>query len=288
MCIKFMKVMEMKLSRRQGRPLSLPNQTSTFPSHSFHFKRHLRGLAKKWRIQLHEVANGFNHKHLLGHVVKGGETLTSILKQYGASVYSLTAANKSIVDVDNVFEGQHLKIPSARKEVQLTKKDTLSTVNLTETHQTSLNIFNGLLGKQNLTMQISHSLPHAYPFYYQAKTTAYFLVLVPLIAFCIRCIIDSFNTRISGKLRLKAVNASKGHHHGSKSMRWKSALRDIMEADNSDSETRPELSDPEEDKTQTSFEDMSHAYGKLENDDEKFLAECGMSQWGYWRGGSPE
>lgn len=48
------------------------------------------------------------------------------------------------------------------------------------------------------------------------------------------------------------------------------------------------MQDPAEDKTQTSFEDMSHAYGKLENDDEKFLAECGMSQWGYWRGGSPE
>ncbi|XP_031283750.1 uncharacterized protein LOC116142456 isoform X2 [Pistacia vera] len=274
--------MEMKLSHRQGRPLSLPNQTSTFSSHSFHFKKHLRGLAKKWRIQLHEVANGLNHKHLLVHVVKEGETLTSISKQYRVSVYSIAAANKNIVDVDLVFEGQHLKIPSsAREEGPATEKDSLSTVNLKETRQPSLNIFNGLLDKKNHTVQIAHSLPHA-------KTTGYFLVMVPLIAFCIRCIIGSFNTRISGNSRHQTVNESKGHHHGSKIVRWKSALGDIMEADSSDSETRSESNDLSEDIAQTSFEDMSHAYGKLENDYEKFLAECGVSKWGYWRGGSPE
>ncbi|XP_031283758.1 uncharacterized protein LOC116142456 isoform X3 [Pistacia vera] len=219
----------------------------------------------------------------------GGETLTSISKQYRVSVYSIAAANKNIVDVDLVFEGQHLKIPSsAREEGPATEKDSLSTVNLKETRQPSLNIFNGLLDKKNHTVQIAHSLPHAYPFYYQAKTTGYFLVMVPLIAFCIRCIIGSFNTRISGNSRHQTVNESKGHHHGSKIVRWKSALGDIMEADSSDSETRSESNDLSEDIAQTSFEDMSHAYGKLENDYEKFLAECGVSKWGYWRGGSPE
>lgn len=74
------------------------------------------------------VLNGVNSLNLI--IFGGrGETLTSILKQYGASVYSLTAANKSIVDVDNVFEGQHLKIPSARKEVQLVSTFTWSLLN---------------------------------------------------------------------------------------------------------------------------------------------------------------
>ncbi|KDO43140.1 hypothetical protein CISIN_1g0248532mg, partial [Citrus sinensis] len=48
-----------------------------------------------------------------------GETLTSISKQYGVSVYSIAAVNKNIVDVDLVFEGQRLNIPSSvREELQ--------------------------------------------------------------------------------------------------------------------------------------------------------------------------
>lgn len=40
------------------------------------------------------------------------------------------------------------------------------------------------------------------------------------------------------------------------------------------------------DQDQSSFEDESHAYSKLEHDYQKFLSECGISKWGYWRGGS--
>lgn len=52
------------------------------------------------------------------------------------------------------------------------------------------------------------------------------------------------------------------------------------------------VQDPVEEQDQAqplvSFEESSHAYRKLEDDYEKFLSECGMSKWGYWRGGSPE
>lgn len=40
-----------------------------------------------------------------------------------------------------------------------------------------------------------------------------------------------------------------------------------------------------EDQEQNLYEDMSRAYSKLEHDYEKFLSECGMSKWGYRRGG---
>lgn len=36
---------------------------------------------------------------------------------------------------------------------------------------------------------------------YQAKTTGYFLVLVPLTAFCVRCVIAAFQTRVTGELK---------------------------------------------------------------------------------------
>ncbi|KAH9781464.1 hypothetical protein KPL71_008496 [Citrus sinensis] len=153
--------MESKLCHRQG-VLSLPNQTATFPSHSFSSKRHLRGFAKKWRIHLQEEANGQNsYKHLLVHVVKEGETLTSISKQYGVSVYSIAAVNKNIVDVDLVFEGQRLNIPSSvREELQATVKNVISSFDLKEIHRRSLNVFYGRLDKRHISMQITHRLPH--------------------------------------------------------------------------------------------------------------------------------
>lgn len=45
------------------------------------------------------------------------------------------------------------------------------------------------------------------------------------------------------------------------------------------------LQSPSEDE-QISVEDLSHAYKKLDQDYEKFLSECGLSKWGYWRGGT--
>lgn len=276
--------MEPKLCHRQG-VLSLPNQTAAFPSHSFSSKRHPRGFAKKWRIHLQEGANGQNsYKHLV-HVVKEGETLTSISKQYGVSVYSIAAVNKNIVDVDLVFEGQKLKIPSSvGEQLQAIWRNRLSSLDLKEIQQRSLNIFYGLLDKRHFTSQITHGLP-------QAKTTGYFLVVVFLIAFCIRCVIGAIHTRIAGASGRQVANGSKGHHHGSKTVRWKSALHDIIEED-LDSGSRPQTNDPGEDQdqaqAQVSFEESSHAYRKLEGDYEKFLSECGMSKWGYWRGGSPE
>ncbi|KAL5845828.1 hypothetical protein ACOSQ3_009352 [Xanthoceras sorbifolium] len=275
--------MEVKLSHRRP-SLAFPNQATIFPSHSFYFKRHFGGPSKKWRLQIQEESNGQNpSKNLLIHVVKEGENLTSISKQYGVSVNSIIEENTSIVDVDLVFQGQQLKIPSsAAEEIRATEKNKLSIFYLRETHRRSLKIFNRLLDKKYFTMQIARSLPHAKP------TTGYFLVLVPLLAFCIRCMIGAFRTRVAGDSRHQAVNESKGHHRGSKSMRWKSALSDITEADIPEHESRLDSNDSSEDQAQTSFEDTSLAYSKLEHDYEKFLSECGLSKWGYWRGGSPE
>ncbi|KAH9781461.1 hypothetical protein KPL71_008483 [Citrus sinensis] len=285
---------------------------------SFSSKRHLRGFAKKWRIHLQEEANGQNsYKHLLVHVVKEGETLTSISKQYGVSVYSIAAVNKNIVDVDLVFEGQRLNIPSSvREELQATVKNVISSFDLKEIHRRSLNVFYGRLDKRHISMQITHRLPHvssdgrggleigfclkgvefsldltSISILLQAKTTGYFLVVVPLIAFCIRCMIGAFHTRIAGGSGHQVANGSKGRHPGSKTVRWKSALRDIIEED-LDSGSRPRTNDPVEEQDQAqplvSFEESSHAYRKLEDDYEKFLSECGMSKWGYWRGVAAE
>ncbi|MFQ6650271.1 hypothetical protein Gotur_022010 [Gossypium turneri] len=42
-----------------------------------------------------------------------------------------------------------------------------------------------------------------------------------------------------------------------------------------------------EDEANIQNEEASEDYGRLEHDYQKFLSECGISKWGYWRGGSP-
>lgn len=65
-----------------------------------------------------------------------------------------------------------------------------------------------------------------YPLDYQAKSTGYFLVLVPLIAFCIRCIVGAFHTGVFRDTRQQTLDKSRSHD-GPRGMRWKYALSDI-------------------------------------------------------------
>ncbi|XP_059451230.1 uncharacterized protein LOC132182038 [Corylus avellana] len=201
-------------------------------------------------------------KQYFVHVVKEGETLSSISKQYGISIYAIAAANKNILDIDLVFKGQRINIPSATGDSQVAFK-------LLQNPLGSLNILDGLLEHKNFIALSSHSFPHA-------KTTGYFLVLVPLIAFCIRCIIAAFHTRAAGELRSQVVSESEGRHPGCRSVRWKSALSDIRETDNLDAESSPHSYSDSDDQSQASFKEVSHAYSKLEQDYQKFLSECGM------------
>ncbi|KAK9167758.1 hypothetical protein Scep_002949 [Stephania cephalantha] len=125
----------------------------------------------------------------------------------------------------------------------------------------------------------------------QAKTTGYFLVLVPLIAFCIRCIIVAIQHRTEGdSKRRRGLNKSKSHHNESRNMRWKSALSDIREPElvNAASKHDSDENVLGEEEPSEPFEEISDSFTKLEPEYQKFLAECGMSSRGYWRGGGSE
>ncbi|KAL0456325.1 UNVERIFIED_CONTAM: hypothetical protein Slati_0971700 [Sesamum latifolium] len=120
-----------------------------------------------------------------------------------------------------------------------------------------------------------------------AKTTGSFL-LVPLIAFCIRCIIGACQNRVATNLRHQAVNKSGVHRDRCNSMRWKTVLSELREPDALDAEPETDSDPFSEEQEQVHFEEIFHSYSKLEDDYQKFLSECGMSNWGYWRGGSPQ
>ncbi|XVF30137.1 hypothetical protein REPUB_Repub16aG0031300 [Reevesia pubescens] len=275
--------MEVKLSLRKCSSLPkslLSNHTKTsFPPHTHTVclkswaatQRHrFKGLMKKWRLQ-----NNSKDYSCSTHVVKQGETLSSISKMYGVSVYSIAAANKDIVDIDLVFKGQLLNIPAS--SLLQTHLDQAKESRLWH----SIRALKTPSQKYFFTMLTSHGLSN------QAKVTGYFLVLVPLIAFCIRCIISTLRNKVARDMRHQAVDVSKGHHNEAKSMRWKSALSDTMEGDAFDFESGLDSNSPSEDEAYISYEQASQDYGRLQHDYQKFLSDCGISKWGYWRSGSP-
>ncbi|KAG6607505.1 hypothetical protein SDJN03_00847, partial [Cucurbita argyrosperma subsp. sororia] len=145
---------------------------------------------------------------------------------------------------------------------------------LQEKLQSSLN---GLCKYQ---MHLTLACPRLPP----ARTTS-LVVLVPLIVFCAKCIIGASYARVFGTSRLKPVKEPEGERHNFRSGHWRSALREIRELDGLDSESSIYSTSPSEEQ-QISVEDLSHAYKKLDQEYDKFLSECGLSKWGYWRGGA--
>ncbi|XP_022141746.1 uncharacterized protein LOC111012032 isoform X2 [Momordica charantia] len=250
---------------------TLPSQTHrTWAYAKRSSKNQFGAVALRWRFQLQDIPRDQSFtKHHFVRIVEGcqlgrGETFTSILKQNGVSTHSIVIVNRKIGDTDLEHKGQDSKIrnPLAIRDVY----------QLQEKLQSSLN---GLQNYKKLFLHVSPRLP-------PARTTS-FIVLVPLIVFCARCIIGASYARVSKTSKLKTIDKSEGEHHKFRSGHWRSALRDIRELDGLDSESSTDPSSPSVDE-QISVEDLSHAYKKLDKDYEKFLSECGLSNCGYWRG----
>ncbi|XP_039002324.1 uncharacterized protein LOC120128763 isoform X2 [Hibiscus syriacus] len=220
--------MEVKLSHKKhfllSKSLLSDHTKASFPTRTLNFKpwaaaeiQRFQGLVKKWRLQ-NETKD-----YSCGHVVKEGETLSSISKMYGVSVHSIAAANKNIVDIDLVFQGQLLNIPAP--SLLDTKFDRVKKSKLWR----SIRALKVPSEKTLFTVLTSHHQSNA-------RSTGYFLVVVPLIAFCIGCVISTFHTRVARGIRQQAVDKSQALHCGAKRMRWKYALSDTVEGNVFDSE----------------------------------------------------
>ncbi|CAK9313994.1 unnamed protein product [Citrullus colocynthis] len=269
--------MEVKLSQRNRAhrfsflPKLLPHPT--LPSLILRdwanttFKNQVRAITLRWRFQLQDISKDqLSAKHHYVRIVEGSESLTSISNQNGDPAHSIVIANKKIMDTDLEQKGQNIKIQNPRAITYVYQ--------LEEKLRSALN---GLQNYKKLFALASSRLP-------PARTTS-FIVLVPLIVFCARCIIGASYARVFGTSRLETVDKREGERHKFRSGRWRSALRDIRELDGLDCESPIDSTSPSEDE-QISVEDLSHAYKKLDQDYQKFLSECGLSKWGYWRGGT--
>ncbi|KAK4708584.1 hypothetical protein R3W88_029509 [Solanum pinnatisectum] len=267
--------MELKLCQSS---LPLPCKSSSSRANSIY--KHFTLLPKRCKYHIQELfSNGQqwnSSKQFLVHVVKEDETLTSLSKLYRVPIYEIAAANKEIIDVDLVFEGQHLNIPSyvtPYSQMNQREKIRLPKIDVSETSRRFKLCSNDVNQKTLCVLSCRH-LPNA-------KTSGYFLVLVPLIGFCIKCIMNAFHHRVT-RNKLQDVRQASG------SMRWKSALRDLTDPDALYSDSRPEIDNATADREHLQSEELSRAYAKLDGDYQKFLSECGMSKWGYWRGGTDE
>lgn len=267
--------MELKLSQ-SSLPTAIFNQSSFLP-------KHFALLAKRWKLDIQRITwkgQGMSKK-ILVHVVKEGETLTSISKLYGVPVLEIASSNEEIADVDLVFEGQQLKIPSVADCAQVCHFEGYRLHEHQSPNRSPRLGFHIRQWNQIFTMPSFYQFP-------DAKTAGSFYVLVPLVAFCIGCIMGAFQIILAKNSRHRAAKKLGVHHHTSNSARWKTALSDLRDPDSLDAESAPDSDPSSDEKEQLHFEDVSRAYTKLEGDYKKFLSQCGMSNYGYWRGGSPQ
>ncbi|XP_019152185.1 PREDICTED: uncharacterized protein LOC109148877 isoform X2 [Ipomoea nil] len=250
--------MELKLSQ----PHLPASSTSLFVAISIH--KHFPVLAVRWKCQIQELS------------AKGRRQFKKI---------SVHVVKEDILDDDLILQGKHLNIPSSSGECKpmypaAKIRLPVARINLSGTRQ-HLDFYSRHLNQKMLSMLSSHQLPYA-------KTTGCFLVLVPLLAFCIRCIMDAFLNRNVGDGKLQAMNEPSIDNHGSKS-RWKLALSDLRDPDVPDTDhSRQDIDLFSDNEEHFQSEKISQAYTKLEIDYQKFLSECGISKSGYWRGGLPE
>ncbi|KAJ6975481.1 hypothetical protein NC653_031356 [Populus alba x Populus x berolinensis] len=121
-------------------------------------------LAERWRFHIQDISKGQSSTNpYLLHVVKEGETLTSISEQYGVSLYSVAAANKNKLDVDLVFEGQLLNIPAsapADTQVYQVKKCESPSFDQLERLQNFMKIMDGFLNQKPFITVTTLRLPH--------------------------------------------------------------------------------------------------------------------------------
>lgn len=291
--------MELKplLAQSSSFPTPIFNSSSSSSSSSFPKPNHYSPLlAQRWKLNFRRVsrkeqcqAQAITKKFLHHHVLKdcscgcrGEDVGVGFSSSISLSELHLMPIFE-IVNVDDMEDQRppHMSIiPSA-----ICGFAQACHFDGNQRHRTTSGV--GLHGKQSnqiLTVQLGLPAACQLPL---AKTTGSFLVLVPIIAaLCIRCIVAAFQNRAARNLRYQPAR-----HQGSdeNSMRWKTVLSDLQDPEAAlGAESEPESSLLMEDKEGLHFEDMSHAYTKLEDEYQKFLSECGMSKWGYWRGGSSQ
>ncbi|CAH2070613.1 unnamed protein product [Thlaspi arvense] len=218
----------------------------------FRSKR-FRRVAERWMFRVQQMSMKDDE---LARSAKRSESLRYILKQYGLSVEEYPEVNKPSDDLS--CEEKHDAVPSSVIDDDSKMKTTEELPDLRREEQyhesVSVSTVDNLSGHQH--NKFSH-----------LNTGALFTSLLPVLGFCIVLIIGTLHTIISRK-------TSRGHHHGSKRTRWRSALSDWNEpiaSEEHDSSAEYRVGSANQEAT-------DEAYSRVELEYKRFLLECGVSE----------
>ncbi|KAG7619930.1 hypothetical protein ISN44_As04g009520 [Arabidopsis suecica] len=198
-------------------------------------------------------------KHELARSAKRSESLRRILKQYGVSVENPEESKTSNRLDDLDCEEKHDAITSSViDDSKMNTTEELPDLRRVEKYTETVGTADNLSGQNH---QI---LPHL-------NTGVLLTSLLPVLGFCIICIIGTLHTIISRK-------TSQDHHHGSE--RWRTALMDWNEplaSDEHDSMS-PEYRVASTNQEATATDEMNEAYSRVELEYKRFLLECGVGE----------
>lgn len=218
------------------------------------------------------------------HTVTVGQTLASIARQYDTSIEEIALMNR-IEDIDMIQAGQLLIVPVHSKVLRRVPSRTMGLDEITRKDQnmmpdSSISIKPSTLPGFIISSPVSLQL---------VKATVPFLLLLPIVAFCIRALVYSVLSRMGEETyNQKSDKVNLIAQHGPKLTRWHGVL-------DGDSDTEVlhisspayNITDCEENPSKDAYEEMHQSYAELEPAYLKFLAESGLSMSGYWRGGVP-
>ncbi|VVB08674.1 unnamed protein product [Arabis nemorensis] len=232
----------------------------------FGFKnKRFRRVAERWRFRVqHMSVKEQMTKHDLVRFAKRSESLRYILKQYGVSVENPQENKASSIN----FEETHANVPSTviYDSSKMNTTEELPDLPRKEKYRETISTAENLSGKNH------HNIPHL-------NTGALFTNLLPVLGFCIICVIGTVHRIISRNLeKLGGRKESQGHHHGSEERtRWRSALSDWNEplaSDEHDSSPENRVGSA----NQEAMEEVDEAYNRVELEYKRFLSECGVSE----------
>ncbi|CAH8272777.1 unnamed protein product [Arabidopsis lyrata] len=225
----------------------------------FRSKR-FRRVSERWKIRAQQMLEKEQRtQHELARFAKRSESLRRILKQYGVSVET-PEENKTSSRLDdlNFEEKHHDDVPSSViDDAKMNTTEELPDLRQQEKYSETVSTADNLSGHDH------HNLPHL-------NTGVLFTSLLPVLGFCIVCIIGTLHTIISRK-------PSQDHHHGSKTTRWRTALIDWNEplaSDEHDSSPEYRVAST----NQEANDEMNEAYNRVELEYKRFLLECGVSE----------
>ncbi|KAG7557267.1 hypothetical protein ISN44_As11g032480 [Arabidopsis suecica] len=224
----------------------------------FRSKR-FRRVSERWRICVQQMSEKEQRtKHELARSAKRSESLRRILEQYGVSV-EYPEENKTNIRLDDLdCEEKHDAVTSSvMDDSKMNTTEELPDLRRQEKYSETVST------AENLSGQNQHNLPHL-------NTGVLFTSLLPVLGFCIVCIIGTLHTIISRK-------SLQDHHHGSKRTRWRTTLIDWNEpfaSDEHDSSPDYKVASTNQEAT----DEMNEAYNRVELEYKRFLLECGVSE----------